>query len=106
MAYRDLSDIVPSADDLLSLELEELGGVLLEHLNSSDGSPGSSVFQNRLVSSHNFFLRPSDQFWKPEYGDRQDEVDTALRAAWAWLESTGLLVRHPEAGPNWFSISP
>ena len=41
--YRLLSSLVPTAADILSLEVEELAGVLLMHLNSYEGVSGNSV---------------------------------------------------------------
>jgi len=46
-----LSSLVPNADDLLALEVEEVAGVLLAHLNSCHGDPGSSVVQSRAASA-------------------------------------------------------
>src|SRR4051794_1413379 len=41
-----LSSLVPDADDLLALDVEELAGVLLTHLNSFDANSGSSAVQH------------------------------------------------------------
>jgi hypothetical protein len=67
--YRSLSSLVPSASDLLALEVEELAGVLLMHLNSYERVSGNSVYQHGSISHHNFFnsLTPSGPFNKPEY---------------------------------------
>jgi hypothetical protein len=48
------SSLIPNADDLLALEVEELAGVLLEELNSCGPRSGDSVVQNNLASLHNF----------------------------------------------------
>lgn len=105
MAYRSLSSLVPSAADLLSLEVEELAGILLVHLNSRKDLPGDTVFQRGEVSHTNFFNSLSGGFPRavPEYGDRQDEVNRALLEAWAWLQSEALLVMKSSAG--WYIIS-
>jgi hypothetical protein len=94
MAFRSLSSLVPKADDMLSLEVEELAGVLLVHLNSYEGLSGNSISQHGAISHHNFFLSltPTSSLTQPEYGDRQPEVNQALMEAWAWLQSAGLLV--------------
>jgi uncharacterized protein (TIGR02391 family) len=83
-----ISSLVPDVDDLLRLEVEELAGVLLVHLNSlTEIIPGI------------FFGSLSQQ---PEYaGKRRDETIWALREAWAWLESAGFLMTSPFAGA-WF----
>ncbi|HTT19766.1 MAG TPA: TIGR02391 family protein [Candidatus Sulfotelmatobacter sp.] len=96
-----LSSLVPNPTDLLSLEVEELAGVLLVHLNSY-GDGGSSVVQQGLISSHNFFNGLDHQ---PEYPGRQPEVSRALMEAWSWLQGEGFLVRQPEQPADWFFLS-
>jgi hypothetical protein len=54
MAFRSLSSLVPNASNLLDLEVEELAGVLLAHLNSYEGMAGNSVYQNGLLCQSNF----------------------------------------------------
>jgi uncharacterized protein (TIGR02391 family) len=103
--YRSLSSLVANADDLLALEVEELAGILLTHLNSA----GSPIFQNGLISQHNFFnsLNQTSSFprTEPEYGKRQPEVSRALMEAWSWLEKEGLLTRDPSQPLPCFVIS-
>ena len=53
--YRSLSSLVPNAGDLLDLEVEELAGVLLTHLNSYEGVSGNAVYQNGRIGHKNFF---------------------------------------------------
>ncbi len=106
-------DLVPNADDLLSLEVEELAGVLLVHLNHS-----GVTFRNSLTAPQGelnykgFFAARARQRQppplttpEPEYGDRSEEVDKALMEAWAWLESEAFLVKDPRSGDNFFFIS-
>jgi hypothetical protein len=83
-----LKSLVPGADDLLSLDVEDLAGVLLTHLNSSDS--GNPAVQHNGIIQYSFFnnLRAY-----PEFPGRQDEVNRALMEAWNWLEGEGLLVR-------------
>ena len=40
------SSLVPKATDLLGIEVEELAGVLLVHLNSYEGVSGKSIHQH------------------------------------------------------------
>jgi hypothetical protein len=54
--YRALSSIVPKASDLLALNVEELGTVLLTHLKSCEGA-GNTVFQNGLISQPSALAR-------------------------------------------------
>jgi hypothetical protein len=71
---------VPNPDDLLALEVEELGGVLLMHLNSFGRQGGNGVVNNGLISLHNL-LNNLDHYL--EYPGRQTEVNKALMEAWA-----------------------
>jgi len=105
--YRSLSSLVPNAADLLALEVEELAGVLLMHLNSYEGLSGNTVYQHGGISHHNFFnsLSPTSSLTKPEYGDRQPEVNLALMEAWAWLQSEGFLIRKAASAGDWFFVS-
>jgi len=105
--YRSLSSLVPNAADLLGLEVEELAGVLLIHLNSYEGVSGNTVYQHGGISHHNFFnsLTPTSSLTQPEYGSRQPEVNLALMEAWAWLKGAGFLVEKPSSVGGWFLIS-
>lgn len=105
--YRSLSSLVPNAADLLGLEVEELAGVLLMHLNSYEGVSGNTVYQHGGISHHNFFnsLTPTNARDTPEYGDKQPQVNLALMEAWAWLQSAGLLVEKASSTGGWFFIS-
>jgi hypothetical protein len=103
--YRSLSSLVPNAADLLVLEVEELAGVLFTHLNSFEGLPNNSVYQNGLISQSNFVGSQNQYGRTPEYGGRQAEVDRALMEAWAWLASQGFLIRDPSQPAPWFFVS-
>ena len=92
---RPLSSLIPNAGDLLALEVEELAGALLVHLLSYEGSPGNSVYQNGLISQSSFVAVQHAYGSKPEYGQYQPQVDRALKEAWSWLVSEGLLVHEP-----------
>jgi uncharacterized protein (TIGR02391 family) len=87
-----LKSLVPVADDLLSLGVEDLAGVLLTHLNSNDN--GNPAIQHDGIIQYNFFnnLRRITR----DYPGREDEVNRALMEAWNWLEGEGLLVRDAE----------
>ena len=96
-----LKSQVPSADDLLALDVEELAGVLLTYLNSCADSGGNSVIQMGRIMPYNFF---GDLDRMPEYPGRQDEVNLALLEAWNWLQSEGFLVLH-SGEPRSFFLS-
>jgi len=108
MAYRSLSSLVPNAADLLALEVEELAGVLLANLNSYEGVAGNSINQHGGISRHNFFNSslPTSSLpgTRPEYGDKQSQVNEALMEAWAWLQSEGFLIEKATS-PGWFFVS-
>lgn len=92
-------DMVPDAGGLLALEPEELGGVLLAHLNSLPAKERSSL--NR----YNFLHEPRHTFadYPPEC---QSQIADAFGEAWSWLEREGLLVQRVSAGSSdWFVIS-
>ena len=95
-----LSQLIPNPDDLLSLEVEELAGVLLVHLNSCQ--PGDCIAVQYGGVSQSGFFTDDRRGKQPEYGTRQPEVDLALREAWAWLENEGLLVRKSESTSGLF----
>jgi uncharacterized protein (TIGR02391 family) len=96
-----ISSLVPSVLDLLALEVEELAGVLLVHLNSYRQGD-SEVVQHGKISPGNLLGA-----WhrSPGYdGERKEEVKRALMEAWAWLESEAFLVES-EPGSHWFFVS-
>ena len=100
--YSSLPSLVPNADDLLALEVEELAGVLLTHLSSFGGNSGDGIVSQGSISQHNFF---NYRHQHPEDAGRQADVNQALTEAWTWLENEGLLVRDPLQPSPWFSIS-
>jgi hypothetical protein len=111
MASRSLKSFVPTADELLSLDLPRLGGILLAHLKSYEGL--NTVYQraglNRdyfiaMLERRNVGLGPLPDK-EPEYGTRQPEVTQAMVEAWNWLEREGLLIRNPQQSADWFLIS-
>src|ERR1039458_8660013 len=105
MAIRSLKSLLPTADELLALEVEELAGVLLEHLKSCETAPGGT-YQNGLFNPGYLLASMKTTGYgatrqEPDYGDRQPQVDRALTEAWAWLEKEGFLIRdiaQPEIG--------
>jgi len=92
-----LYDIFPDTDALLSLEPEELAGIVLEFLNSL-GESG-----NQLLNRHNFGLSNTVDGYPQE---RKEEISKALMEAWVWLENEGLIVPKPASfGEGWMFIS-
>jgi uncharacterized protein (TIGR02391 family) len=97
-----LSTLVPNPDDLLALEVEELAGALLVHLNSC--RPGDCIAVQHGQINQDAFFGEDRRGKVPEYGARQEQVDLALLEAWAWLQNEGFLVRK-SGGHNWLFVS-
>src|SRR5712692_2142510 len=76
-----LQSLVPDPETLLALEVEELAGVLLMHLNSREDGGAN-------LHHYNFF---NDLRNTPIYPTRKDEVNRALMEAWDWLANEGFL---------------
>ena len=100
--YASLSSLVPNADDLLTLEVEEVAGVLLTHLNSYSSDSRTSAVQRGSINQHNLFNTLDHH---PEYPGRQSEVNRALMEAWSWLQGEGFLVRDANQPADWFFLS-
>jgi uncharacterized protein (TIGR02391 family) len=100
--FVSIPSLIPNADDLLALEVEELAGVLLTHLNGYDGNVRTGVVQVGRVNQYNFFNHLHQH---PDYPGRQPEVSQALLEAWAWLESEGILIRDADPTGHSFFIS-
>ncbi|MCX6691958.1 MAG: TIGR02391 family protein [Methanoregula sp.] len=82
-----LYDLFPDPDALLSLEPEELAGVVLEFLNSL-----GPEYSGQYLNSHNFSL-PHTVDGYPQ--QKKDEILKALMEAWVWLEREGMLAPQP-----------
>jgi hypothetical protein len=83
---------VPDADNLLAMEPEELGLLLLRDVNNAAyGNYGHQP----VIKRGNYFVesRTPAKDYPPK--DRQ-RVDEALMAAWVWLEREGLLLPLPD----------
>jgi len=95
--FHSLSSLVPNVADLLALEVEELAGVLLMHLNGFE----DRVKHQGGIGYNNFFNAPD----RRDYESRQSEVNLALMEAWAWLQSAGLLVEKAGLTGGFFFVS-
>lgn len=101
MAFRPLKSFIPTADEVLSLDLPTLGGILLMHLKSYEGL--NTVYQraglNRgyflaMLENRNVGLGPLPK--EPEYGAPQPEVTKAMMEAWNWLERQANMSRNAD----------
>jgi len=75
----ELHAMLPNAEQLLALEPEELGGLVLEILNTQTGRP----FQREA------FIHPNNVQGYPR--PQQQQILSALSEAWNWLLSAGLV---------------
>ena len=88
--------IIPDAETLLTLEPEELAGVVLAYLNSLTPQEGGQL--NR----YNFSLPHTVQDYPAEY---QTKISQALMEAWVWLEREGLIAPKPGEQGGWVFIT-
>ena len=90
MAVVSIRSLIPNADELLALEVEELAGVLLIHLNSRPnqimtmGVPREGIYPGTFFRSLHQELQA--------YGTKYAAVERALMEAWAWLIREAFLV--------------
>ena len=89
-------DIIPDPEALLSLEPEELAGVVLEYLNSVDEKVSGDL--NR----YNFSLYHTVKDFPEKYRER---ISQALMEGWVWLEREGLIAPKPGSQGEWVFIT-
>lgn len=83
----DMTQHFVEPDDLLALEPEELGGVLLRALRQGGAARAAAFHPAGLAT------RPYERDNPRQWPDAsRPDVSLALREAWAWLEAQGLLV--------------
>ena len=92
---RSLHSMIRDPEDLLSLEPEELAGVLLEHLNSLPER------ERGRLNRYNFSLHCTVADYPENY---HDQISCALMEAWVWLEREGMIVPKP-GSDGWSRIS-
>jgi uncharacterized protein (TIGR02391 family) len=92
---KSLASLVPSADDLLKLAVEEVGWVLLVHLASLGENGGGGSVWGGKINQYNFFNNLGQQ---PVYGTRREDVNRVIMEAWGWLQHEGFLVRELGSG--------
>lgn len=93
---KSIYSIIPDHEVLLSLEPEELAGVVIEYLNSlSEGERGQ-------LNRYNFSLRHTVEDYPKQY---QERISQALMEAWVWLEREGLIAPQPGSQGEWVFIT-
>lgn len=89
-----LADVIPEGDVLIALEPDELGLCILQVL-------GRGTYSNQLELGS--FLRSAVTGY-PNHPQRE-EIQQAIREAWAWLEGQGLLLQDPHFGDGMRVVS-
>jgi uncharacterized protein (TIGR02391 family) len=90
---RSFYSIISDADELLSLEPEELAVAVLEFLKASD---------SQVLNRYNFGLYHT----VAEYPrSKQAEILRALMEAWVWLENVGFIAHDPDQQGDWVFIT-
>jgi len=90
-----ISDLFPDPEALLSLEPEELAGVVLQYLISAGNRSGE-------LNRYNFSLPHTVEGYPGAYRQR---ISEALMEAWAWLEREGLIAPKPGSRGEWVFIT-
>ena len=91
-----LSDIALDTTVLLSLEPEELAGVLLQYLNSLPDSERGQLNRYNFSLPHTFEGYPQADL---------AAVSHAFMEAWVWLEREGLIAPKPGEQGEWVFIT-
>lgn len=76
---KTIHELIPDAEQLLSLDVAELAGFVLEMMNSRG---------DQLFNRYNFGLSHTVEDYPSAY---QDRLSKALMEAWMWLEHEGML---------------
>jgi uncharacterized protein (TIGR02391 family) len=83
----NISTLVPAPEDLLSLEVEEVAGVLLELLNTIYPADPNPMSNSGQPHRHNFFNSLNNEAPYPTATTAvNNRVALALMEAWSWLE--------------------
>ncbi len=90
-----LWEILPDPELVLSLEPEELAGVVLEYLNDLPQD------ERGQLNRHNFSLPHTVPGYPQQY---QKRISKALMEAWAWLDREGLIAPEPGGG-EWIFVT-
>lgn len=92
-----IATLVPNPDDLLALEAEELGGLLIEHLNALYPREPSRHTNSDQPNRYNFFIGLRNEPPYPQASSQvQHKVALALMEAWSWLERENFIAVQPD----------
>lgn len=94
MPQKNLFGIIPDVETLLDLQPEEIGGVILEILNSAPIT--------EIHSANNFLLRSTYGQYPNQH---HEEIARNLSEGWVWLESEGMLAQAPRQDRGWVFVT-
>lgn len=92
--FPKLFSMFSNADDLLSLEPEELAGPLLLSFEGNDHIVRDNVISHNLLS---LAFEPRPELREKYPIGRADEILFALMEAWQWLEREGFIAPKPSS---------
>jgi len=84
ISVKPFKELMPDIDALLRLQPEELGAVLLEHINTWPEENLTHLGWHNTVSMIAL-----------QYEGRREEIKRPLTEAWVWLENEGFLAPRP-----------
>lgn len=90
-----LKQLIPESRTVTEMHTADLAGYVFEVLMRSD------AMNRGQWNRRNFCMEVSREYGSYERGSDQD-VGVSCSAAWSWLESNGLICRHPEQDNDWF----
>lgn len=90
-----LKQLIPESRAVIEMHTADLAGYVFEVLMNTD------AMNRGQWNRRNFCMEASREYGSYERGPDQ-EVGVACSAAWSWLESNGLICRHPEHDNEWF----
>ncbi len=104
---KSLNSLIPDIDVLLSLEPEELGLATLRALKSYTAQDQDRKFHPNNIEGTlvGYASRPTRDGGAGYPDGKEPEVKLALGEAFNWLESAGLVIHFPKAGPGWLVLS-
>jgi uncharacterized protein (TIGR02391 family) len=93
-----IHEIVPDPEVLLSLQPEQVGGVILEHLNSLTDA------EREQLNRYNFTIPAAGTFagYPLAYVER---IRRVIMEGWMWLEREGLIAPKPGQQGDWVFIT-
>lgn len=91
-----LSDRIPNVDDLLVLQPEEIGSIILNILINAESNSSN-------ISNRNNFL--SGNLLEEYPRNKHTSVKKVLMEGWSWLESEGLIAPDPDQSGSWVFIT-